>query len=236
MELQEKTCYGAKNDGTSGVEKEFVSPILQGDEGLNITRKFLHYADDNDFEVDKTCGYHLHIDCTNLTIPQLRAIAMAYQYTYKIWKYFVPESRRCNYYCREYTYKSNDILSMDFDDLIDLPESRYIWANWEAYKRHHTLEIRLHTGSTDETKIINWVKAHLRFVDYVLGYTALELHNLLQDADKDELFKFMADTWNDDVLTSFYFKRANKFGGRLHYENISDSDDCSDILCSSPIN
>jgi hypothetical protein len=227
--LRNKVVYGAKNDGTSGVEKEFVSPILQGDEGLQVTRNFLKRT--RRFKVSKACGYHLHIDCTSDKVAQLRAIAMAYHYTYTIWKQFVPDDRRNNCYCRAYRYDPVDIINDDFLDLIDMPESRYIWANWESYKLHKTLEIRLHTGTNDQEKVINWVKAHLRFVDYVIGYTAMELHDLFKNADENELFQFMVTAWNDDKLADYFCDRSAKFGGSLEYvKNADNSDSDSDIL------
>jgi hypothetical protein len=45
--------------------------------------------------------------------------------------------------------------------------TRYIWANWRAFAKHKTIEIRLMEGTFDAQKIIVWTIAHIMFVDLV---------------------------------------------------------------------
>jgi hypothetical protein len=55
----------------------------------------------------------------------------------------VPKTRRSNTYCSK---KMNSIDSGD----------RYAAINLAAFKKHKTIEIRLHSGSTNFQKISNW--------------------------------------------------------------------------------
>jgi len=55
---------------------------------------------------------------------------------------FVPASRRGNQYC-------------DFGISI---RDRYKAVNVCAFNKHSTIEIRLHSGTTDYTKIISWIR------------------------------------------------------------------------------
>jgi len=45
---------------------------------------------------------------------------------------------------------------------------RYHWLNLDSIDKHGTIEIRLHSSTLDANKVCNWVKAHLRFVDWVV--------------------------------------------------------------------
>jgi len=208
--LRGKTCFGAKDDGTRGVSKEFVSPILQGDEGLRAIRDLCDNS--KGFTVNHTCGYHLHIDCTDLTEDQCKSVALAYNMTYEVWASFVNQKRRDNRYCKMHEWSYYDILNYSWNNLLNNIYTRYTWANWDAYKLHHTLEIRLHPGTLDKGKIINWVKAHLRFVDYFLKFTPQQTYNMLNDLNNDQLFEFTCDIWNDSKLSKYYKRRSKHYG------------------------
>jgi hypothetical protein len=58
-------------------------------------------------------------------------------------KEFVPESRRNN----------NDYCALSFSET-----NRYRAVNFTAFRKFKTLEIRLHSGTVDYTKIIAWIR------------------------------------------------------------------------------
>lgn len=164
-ELQGTTCWGAKKDDSHGVDTEFYSPILQGDEGLASIRKFTNCG--RKFQMNLGCGYHLHIDCTNLNDIELKRVAVAYVITRKCWMLFCPATREDNKYCKPDNKTVQDFESeKKFTEIIPKDGDRRYWANWASYHKHHTLEIRFHQGTTNEDKIINWVKGHLWLVDW----------------------------------------------------------------------
>jgi len=51
--------FGCK-DEHCGVE--FYSSILQGDRGLSTVEDLAHFATDNNWRINLSCGYHLHLD------------------------------------------------------------------------------------------------------------------------------------------------------------------------------
>lgn len=101
--------------------------------------------------VNKTCGMHVHLDMRqrdpkiafhNLTRAQELLFALQ------------PNSRRANNYCRK--------TSLDWDTAI---ADRYRAVNARAYAEHKTIEVRLHTGTVNARKIVNWISLLLRIVD-----------------------------------------------------------------------
>lgn len=97
-------------------------------------------------QVNRSCGLHLHLDQRNVSR------ATAWRRYHRLveslnWlKLAVPPSRLGNTYC-----KLNEVGTN--------PENydRYMAINWEAYREHGTLEIRLLNGTTSADKIKHWV-------------------------------------------------------------------------------
>ena len=209
--LRGKTPFGAKYDGSLSSGKEFVSPVLQGDEGLEAVASLCAYGRDNDWTVDSSCGYHVHIDCGDLNDDQLKSVAVGYAATEGLWARFVSKKRAGNQYCEKLPYGVADIRSRNFRSILDMSESRYHWLNWQAYSRHQTVEVRLHSGTTNYDKIANWVKIHTRFVDALSSMTADAVYAALAGKTVEEQFVTIMALVNDKgELRDFYTKRAAK--------------------------
>lgn len=104
-------------------------------------------------KVNRTCGLHVHIDMRK------RDWRSCYTKLYRMlpWLYaIVAESRRCGGEGRQYC-KRNGPRPPDGD--------RYHALNVESIRQHNTLEVRLHHGTVDATKIVNWVYLLTRIVD-----------------------------------------------------------------------
>ncbi len=94
-------------------------------------------------KVNKTCGLHVHLDMRGKTFKEVTKIARNYNKWLYALREFVPESRRNNdQYCAWGISTRN----------------RYHAVNVCSFERHKTLEIRLHSGTTDFTKIISWIR------------------------------------------------------------------------------
>ena len=98
MDFKNEEYWGAKGDPTIR-GKEFDSVKMNGDEGLAAIRRICAFADDHSWQVNNSCGLHLHIDMTGFNSRQLRAIAYAYTRTATIWQSFVNDSRANNGWC-----------------------------------------------------------------------------------------------------------------------------------------
>ena len=97
----------------------------------------------SDHKVNTSCGLHVHIDCRGRTADDVRAVAKRMTAWLIALKEFVPESRRNN----------TDYAALSFSET-----NRYRAVNFVAFSKYKTLEIRLHSGTVDYTKIIAWVR------------------------------------------------------------------------------
>lgn len=94
----------------------------------------------HDAIVDKSTGLHVHLDCRanrdwhNDMIKQRFSTALAVLVT------MIPISRRENQYCKY------GVSSVD----------RYSMINAKALQEHGTIEVRMHSGTTNYTKIVQW--------------------------------------------------------------------------------
>lgn len=97
----------------------------------------------SDHRVNTSCGLHVHLDCRGRIEADVRVIAKRMTAWLIALKEFVPESRRNN----------NDYAALSFSET-----NRYRAVNFTAFRKYKTLEIRLHSGTVDYTKIIAWVR------------------------------------------------------------------------------
>lgn len=142
--------------------------------------------------VNKSCGMHVHIDMRN------RDAEKAYQNLVSsqgILFKMNPKSRSELY--------AKKAVSREFDD-VRTPrggESRYIGINAQAMERHSTIEIRIHSGTIDYTKITNWIEILLmvsnhkeRVINNYISYRKLcddfGINETLQDYIEERIEKF----------------------------------------------
>lgn len=97
----------------------------------------------SDHKVNTSCGLHVHLDCRGRVEADVRAIAKRMTAWLIALKEFVPESRRNN----------TDYAALSFSET-----NRYRAVNFTAFRKYKTLEIRLHSGTVDYTKIIAWIR------------------------------------------------------------------------------
>ncbi len=161
--------YKIVSDGSlEGVNtNEVVSPILQGNDGLNSLKRLCEALNEIDAKVNRSCGLHVHIGAASMTDAHYIRIIRNYQRLERIIDSFMPLSRRANNngFCRS-------LQGFDFSrcmtkrDVYDLMNSRYYKINGHAYFRHQTIEFRQHSGTTDYEKISNWIAFLAALVKY----------------------------------------------------------------------
>jgi hypothetical protein len=153
---------------------------------------------------------------SNETDEVLFKVALAYHLTYEFWTTFVSNSRKRNYYCAPNDWDATDVVACsDFKQFAyDFGGEKYRWMNIGAYGQHKTFEIRHHGGTMNATKIKNWAKAHLRFIDAIAGMTIEEITSMLSGADVHEQFVEIAKMWDSEdntELSEYYKGRAAHF-------------------------
>jgi hypothetical protein len=207
--LQMSSDWGCKVDG-SVQGMEFVSPILHGNKGLTRIRKFLQKADDYKFEVNRNCGYHLHLDCRKVKHSKLGALAIAYELMYPVYTKLVKPSREGNHYCVK-RFDINDILRGGMP-YIKVTARHGDWVSWSALHRHNSVEIRLHHGTLNPDTVINWIRIHTRFFDHFINKKGPRtVWKMFKDLDKKERFLYLAKkVWEKPDLINFYWTKRRQ--------------------------
>lgn len=138
---------------------ELVSPILVGEAGLQELEKGCWVLDLCDVKVNESCGLHVHIDAAGFSMEIWRNLALSYKHLEAVIDKFMPVSRRDNYYCKGLGHVSDEMIrsARTVDELKSRIGNRYHKVNLEAYSRHKTVEFRQHSGTTNFTKMRNWV-------------------------------------------------------------------------------
>ena len=174
--------WQVKPDGSINGQHGFevVSPVLSAMNGILEVKKVLEIVRANGGDANKSCGFHIHWGVADWRITHFRNF-------YKRWAKFErgiditqPESRRADnaYYCQSvysltqgrHNVQDTDVLVQNMFSLIDSCRSvnqlkdaiqgrhtRYCKLNLAKFHRTGTMEIRQHSGSFDEAKVLNWI-------------------------------------------------------------------------------
>jgi hypothetical protein len=232
-EFTADTYFDAKDDG-SICGKEFVSKVLSGDKGLEAVSAFCRHAERNDFEINRDCGFHIHIGVGDLTDLQRKTVCEAYKAFEALWQSFVPDIRRNNNYCKAIRWQSGDVPCSGFYSFAGT-QDRYQWFNVSAFTEHGTFEIRLHTPTLSATKVNNWTRAHLAFVEFMSKRALRTIRARFVDRSLGEQFDVLCEIFRAagmDDLCEFYWKRARKFGLSLILSQIPESEE-TEVECEA---
>ncbi len=176
---------------------ELVSPVLEGQDGLNQLQRVCRALKNKRAKVNKTCGLHIHFDTSNFTKKTWKNLLINYAELEIIIDSFMPESRRANnaYYAKSIRVENikEKIASVNGRDISEMLtkikntlnlHSRFFKINIESYWRHRTVEFRQHSGTIEFDKISNWILFLARLVDY-------SKTTKIDQADDSTLVKFL---------------------------------------------
>jgi hypothetical protein len=159
-------------DGSlSGTACEIVSPILRGEEGLETIKKVCRALNAAGGRIDRQCGLHVHVGTDGLSANDVGMIASRYARFEEQIDSWMPRSRRqsVNTYCMPIAGYMNRVNGHSFGTIdqvrIAFGGNRYVKLNLEAYTRHRTIEFRQHSGTCNGTKIENWIRFILHFIE-----------------------------------------------------------------------
>jgi len=145
----------------------------------------------NDFgaTITQSCGLHVHLDCPEYNNGNIIDLGHKFKRYEDLLFGLQPETRRDNNYCKK---------GLDTDD-------RYRGINVGAFFKFNTIEIRLHTGSTNAEKIENWITL----------LTAIKNHDVAgQNAFEPKTIEGMSKELNlSEYLTDYLQNRWNGFNG-----------------------
>jgi hypothetical protein len=184
------TAWKITTDQSVGYDNgEVVSPILTGDDGIEQTRKVVEALKAAGCTVDQRCGFHVHVFAGDMSIDQLRKLAVNFVHSETAMDAIMPATRRadCNRYVEsnrsgfggttENEKINNAIKAFEQATtkakLIELVSSnnrpgnasRFRKLNFQALTRQPTVEFRQHHGTVEADKVTNWVRLCVAMVE-----------------------------------------------------------------------
>lgn len=166
---------------TGDYSVELVSPILSGPAGLLEVAKVVKLMADAGAKVNKSCGFHVHVDAQDLSSKTLFNVYRRYALHETQIDTFMQASRRgnSNTYCKSpasFLSRLNEgTPDMSPSQVAELMEEHYVHGygyvggrynkvNLCAYLRHGTIEFRHHGGTMNVDKVVNWIAFCVNFV------------------------------------------------------------------------
>ena len=228
----------ANNSEYKGVE--YISKPMSGDYLFKQIDNIGNYLLDNDFEVNKSCGLHIHIDARDLFYEQLKGILIVAKTFEDIIFRMVPKSRERSRWCRKVPMAKHEITRIDsnsdliqswyessdtYPELDKYNDSRYHGLNLHARVYLGTIEFRYHSGTNNPEKIKNWITICQSIVakGIELGNemehkkTGFEFSNeavwLTSVEEKNVTIKDFIKVLGLEQLRGYVIRRIHKFNG-----------------------
>ena len=203
---------------------ELVSVPASGDFIVDAVDNLMNWKKFFNADVNKSCGLHIHIDSTDMSAKEVARVGMVYSYFQEILKSMMPKSRQNSNWCKDFNMAFDVLVGIDTEEeLIDLyyesmdshpstdkyNDARYSGLNLHSRYYHGSLEFRLHSGTLNKTKILNWISICNTIVE-----KGIELSKLTRE-DTYKWFSVSAEYKIKEVfgerLSSYMNKRVAKF-------------------------
>jgi hypothetical protein len=184
---------------------ELVSPVLTGIDGMEQVKKVCLALTRAGAKVNTSCGFHVHFGANDLNMEHFRALFQSYIELEGKIDEMMPSSRRnnANTYCKSLTSiatsKSAALAKIRSARTIGemssaFSVSRYFKLNIQSFQRHGTIEFRQHSGTTQFSKVKNWILICARLLEYAKqnGVTN-DLNHFLNESLQDYIADRVAD-------------------------------------------
>ena len=183
-------------DGSCGYE--IVSPILSGEKGIAELRKVCEALTQAGCKVNKNCGLHVHLGADFLGVARVRNFVKRYIANEANLDAIQPKARRgsANRFClpTSETMRTHLIDNcLTIDEMRQLQHSRYSKLNLQSYRKYGTVEIRHHAGTTNATRIENWVR-------FLIGFATTATPENATNIEFNSMF-------NNNNIATFYRRR-----------------------------
>ena len=192
--LDVKRDGSLENDDDDLMAVEFTLLVRQDD--LSDLEKLCKLLNGLGATVNESCGMHVHIDSRNKTKAQIRTIAKRFESAMPFLSQLVPKSRRQNRYCQL------GVSTLDGD--------RYHAVNLTSFAKHGTVEVRLHSATTNFVKIKNWLKI------------VSAVYSNRKNTELNNWSDFNSFIQADETLISYIKSRVETFGGNIEESETAD--------------
>jgi hypothetical protein len=156
--------------GTGCVGLEAVSPVLQGQAGLDSVTRTLAALRQMGATVNRSCGFHVHVGGHDQSPDFFKTLVKLYARFEDPIDSLMPTSRRGNasYYCRSVKLCRTVDAAQSVSELGSMlarssqaGSSKYHKVNVAPYGKP-TVEFRHHAGTVDSVKAVAWIITCLR--------------------------------------------------------------------------
>ena len=233
--LDTPSFWTSTSDGSINSEEgydgiEMVSYPASGDLLLESIDNLILWSNDIGAVVNRSCGLHVHFNSLDLTARQVAHVGIVYRYFEEILKGMMPNSRQSSNWCKDFPIPKNqlryiteesELIELYYDHMDSYPstdkynDARYCGLNIHSRYYHGSLEFRLHSGTLNRTKILNWIQILNRIIDMAIEierYTGDEYDKWI----KKPPITHMVSTFGVE-LCDYINKRTSKFkGGRVN--------------------
>jgi hypothetical protein len=188
---------------TGGNGNEIVSPVLSGIEGIEQVKKVCLALNRAGAKVNTSCGFHF--GANDLSMENFKNLFVSYIEIEIKMDEIMPQSRRGNNntYCKSLTSiassKAAAITKIKNATTINqmstaFSGSRYFKLNIQSFQRHGTVEFRQHSGTTQFSKVKNWILICARLIEYAKQYGVTNnLNHFLNESLQDYMGDRAAD-------------------------------------------
>ena len=214
----------SSEEGYSGIE--MVSRPCSGDSIVEAVDKLVMWSNYNGAVVNRSCGLHVHFNSLDLTAKEVCHIAIVYTHFEQVLKGMMPNSRQSSNWCKDFPIpigylreidNEHSLIAYYYDYMESSPSSekyndaRYCGLNIHSRYYHGSIEFRLHSGTLNKTKILNWVSILNCIIE-----KGIELSNVDDKKYKKWIGKNPTSQLKEmfgDKLHSYINKRTEKFKG-----------------------
>lgn len=233
---------GLSGDGSlDDCGREFQTPKLSGEKGEKVLEDLCRELNDRDFYVNRTCGLHIHLDTKDYQgeTEKIKRLMLFYLMIEPLLFSYLPFSRRKNRYCLPLSQFYHEQEIREADNITDIEKmwyreqsqerienrkkyrydnTRYAGVNLHSLLSNNHLEIRHHSGTIDYTKIINWIRLHVRVLDKISKDEIpldeiINLKNILNLSQRQTKVFEMLELEED--LQKYFIARNRKFGKEI---------------------
>lgn len=233
---------GMSEDGSlNDCGKEFQTPKLSGEKGEKVLKDLCRELSNRNFYVNRTCGLHIHLDAKDFQgeTEKIKRLMLFYLMIEPLLFSYLPFSRRKNRYCLPLSQFYHEQEIREANEITDIEKmwyreqsqeqienrkknrydnTRYAGINLHSMLSNNHLEIRHHSGTIDYTKIINWVRLHVRVLDKISNNEIemseiINLKNILNLSQRQSKVFKMLDLEED--LQKYFIARNRKFGKEI---------------------
>jgi hypothetical protein len=174
---QWKIVSDSSISGANG--NEIVSPVLTGLDGMEQIKKICIGLNRAGAKINNSCGFHVHFGANDFNLDNFKNLLTSFTHLEEKFDDIIPASRRANNnsFCKNISsitagnkittiQKINSATSINSMASSVFGGGRYYKLNVQSFLRYGTVEFRQHSGTTQFSKIKNWILICGRLVEY----------------------------------------------------------------------